>query len=149
MLAPQDWGGRNRGGPGGPVCLPDFGTTPCNYSRPGCRDVTIGMRQVDDIASGDEGLSLAEPQRCFCLERVVIPRNIGVFFNVLSFKIGDLEQLSGDGPVPALVWAEDAESVVTYGDCLTPGINISMRVQNTDTLAHTFNAALIGSSRGP
>lgn len=88
----------------------------------------------------------ARPQRPFQTQRFVWPSTSSGFFDVILFTVGQENMMVQAGSVSAEIFAQTGVGVGLSGYIAYPGIEITLQVQNTDTLAHPIQAAIVGSS---
>jgi hypothetical protein len=88
----------------------------------------------------------ARPQRPFQTQRFVWPSTSSGFFDVILFTVGQENMMVQAGSVSAEIFAQTGVGVGLSGYIAYPGIEITLQVQNTDTLPHPIQAAIVGSS---
>jgi len=88
----------------------------------------------------------ARPQRPFQTQRFVWPSTSSGFFDVILFTVGQENMMVQAGSVSAEIFAQTGVGVGLSGYVAYPGIEITLQVQNTDTLAHPIQAAIVGSA---
>jgi hypothetical protein len=84
------------------------------------------------------------PQVIFRPERVVIPANVGVDFQVVDIKVGKNSQFSASGEVPAVVFGETSFGVRLKMDTCQVSMDVTISVRNTNAAQRNFTAAIIG-----
>jgi hypothetical protein len=84
------------------------------------------------------------PQVIFRPERVIIPGNVGVDFQVVDIKVGKNSQFSASGEVPAVVYSEAAFGVRMKMDTCQVSMDVTISVRNTNAAQRNFTAAIIG-----
>lgn len=100
-----------------------------------------------------------KPQAIFKIERIIIPHDIGVDFEVLDVKIGDRSQLRAtddqQGPIgvtswanvvaiPAVVFSETASGVKLKTDTVGLDDEICITVRNLNPAQRDFTCAVLG-----
>lgn len=88
----------------------------------------------------------ARPQRPFQTQRFVWPSTTSGFFDVILFTVGQENMMVQAGSVSAEIFAQTGVGVGLSGYIAYPGIEITLQVQNTDSLAHPIQAAIVGSA---
>jgi hypothetical protein len=108
------------------------------------RQFPIGFMYLD-IAPGDEEDIEVKPQVYFRGERLAIPPTIARYFDIIDIKVGKDSQLAATGTMPGESFSAVAVGVRMELDTAKPGIVITVRVRNVDTVAHDFKAVLYGA----
>jgi len=88
-----------------------------------------------------------QTQRVFRTERVYIPDAVAGFFSVTQAFVGQNSQFAGSAPVSAVGWSNqtfDPKGVLW--DTASPGLFITLTVQNLDVAARTFSGSMRGTS---
>lgn len=88
----------------------------------------------------------ARPQRPFQTQRFVWPSTTSGFFDIILFTVGQENMMVQAGQVSAEIFAQTGVGVGLSGYIAYPGIEITLQVQNTDSLAHPIQAAIVGSA---
>jgi hypothetical protein len=99
----------------------------------------------ENIAPGDEDDIEVKPQVYFRGERLALPPTIARFFDILDIKVGKDSQLAATGSMPGESFSALSVGVRMELDTAKPGIVITLRVKNVDTVAHDFKAVLYGA----
>ena len=100
---------------------------------------------LEGIAPGDEEDIEVKPQVYFRGERLALPPTIARFFDILDIKVGKDSQLAATGSMPGESFSAYSVGVRMELDTAKPGIVITLRVKNVDTVAHDFKAVLYGA----
>lgn len=149
---------------GGPnVCAPRY-ASPGECPPPGCngplaatlnRDM-VGYsgrcREVPFALNGTVGIGATEvltgtAQGTICANRLVIV-GTGDGFEITSFKIGEQNQFIGTGALHSSMFAPDSvQAIPLKGDCLGPGITVSLTVTNLDAAEQDIYVALFGPAQ--
>jgi hypothetical protein len=108
------------------------------------RQFPIGFMFLN-IAPGDEEDIEVKPQVYFRGERLAIPPTIARYFDILDIKVGKDSQLAATGTMPGESFSALAVGVRMELDTAKPGIVITIRVRNVDTVAHDFKAIMYGA----
>lgn len=112
---------------------------------PKARYFPLGFAQ-DGVAAGATVVVTQSPQQMFRGERLVIPSNIGIFFDVVDITIGNKPQLVATGANSGVVFSEVATDGIKMNlDTAQPGIDILLRVTNTSQEEQDFRATLYGA----
>lgn len=105
----------------------------------------IAPMPVTLVPKGKEALITLTPQRGFRVERLVLVSDAAATSKcvVNSINVGATPQFVSDGSVPLPVFAFNAIQTSMRGDTATPGITITLRIQNLDlandeTISGTF-----------
>lgn len=88
----------------------------------------------------------ARPQRPFQTQRFAWPSTTSGFFDIILFTVGQENMMVQAGSVSAEIFAQTGVGVGLSGYIAYPGIEITLQVQNTDTLPHPIQAAIVGSA---
>jgi hypothetical protein len=88
----------------------------------------------------------ARPQRPFQTQRFAWPSTTSGFFDIILFTVGQENMMVQAGAVSAEIFAQTGVGVGLSGYIAYPGIEITLQVQNTDTVAHPIQAAIVGSA---
>jgi hypothetical protein len=88
----------------------------------------------------------ARPQRPFQTQRFAWPSTTSGFFDIILFTVGQENMMVQAGAVSAEIFAQTGVGVSLSGYIAYPGIEITLQVQNTDTLPHPIQAAIVGSA---
>lgn len=88
----------------------------------------------------------ARPQRPFQTQRFAWPSTTSGFFNINQLTIGQENMFVQAGVVSAEIFAQTGVSVALSGYIAWPGIDVTLQVTNTDTVAHAIQAAIIGAT---
>jgi hypothetical protein len=88
----------------------------------------------------------ARPQRPFQTQRFAWPSTTSGFFDIILFTVGQENMMVQAGSVSAEIFAQTGVGVSLSGYIAYPGIEITLQVQNTDTLPHPIQAAIVGSA---
>lgn len=88
----------------------------------------------------------ARPQRPFQTQRFAWPSTTSGFFDIILFTVGQENMMVQAGAVSAEIFAQTGVGVGLSGYIAYPGIEITLQVQNTDSLAHPIQAAIVGSA---
>jgi len=98
------------------------------------------------VAPGVLATVSARPQRPFQTQRFAWPSTTSGFFDINLFVIGQENMMVAAGAVSAETFAQTGVGVALSGYIAYPGIDITLQVTNTDTLAHPVQASIIGSA---
>jgi hypothetical protein len=85
-----------------------------------------------------------QPQLPFRVERLVVPSNVGVDFDVIDVLVGNQSQFVAAGNVPGLTFSEQGFQVELKGDTAYISQTVTIRVQNNTAVDKTFTACIIG-----
>ena len=99
----------------------------------------------ENIAPGDEEDIEVKPQVYFRGERLALPPTIARYFDILDIKVGKDSQLAATGSMPGESFSALSVGVRMELDTAKPGIVITLRVRNVDTMAHDFKAVMYGA----
>jgi hypothetical protein len=88
----------------------------------------------------------ARPQRPFQTQRFAWPSTTSGFFDIILFTVGQENMMVQAGAVSAEIFAQTGVGVGLSGYIAYPGIEITLQVQNTDTVPHPIQAAIVGSA---
>lgn len=88
----------------------------------------------------------ARPQRPFQTQRFAWPSTTSGFFDIILFTVGQENMMVQAGAVSAEIFAQTGVGVGLSGYIAYPGIEITLQVQNTDSLPHPIQAAIVGSA---
>jgi hypothetical protein len=105
----------------------------------------LNFRQ--SVAAGDTVTLTVRPQKAFSVTKIVVPSSIADLFVINQISVGTVPQIVGnDGAgVLAQVFSEGAQDVGVFFDVAVPGIDLSVQVENLDTVnAQTFFMTLLG-----
>jgi hypothetical protein len=108
------------------------------------RQFPIGFVR-EGILPGDEADIEVKPQVYFRGERLALPPTNARFFDVLDIKVGKDSQLAATGSMPGESFSAYAVGVRMELDTAKPGIVITLRVRNVDTVSHDFKAVMYGA----
>ena len=108
------------------------------------RQFPIGFLATN-IAPGAEEDIEVKPQVYFRGERLAIPPTIARYFDILDIKVGKDSQLAATGTMPGESFSALAVGARMELDTAKPGIVITIRVRNVDTVAHDFKAIMYGA----
>ena len=108
------------------------------------RQFPIGFAR-ENIAPSDEEDIEVKPQVYFRGERLALPPTIARFFDILDIKVGKDSQLAATGSMPGESFSALSVGVRMELDTAKPGIVITLRVRNVDTVAHDFKAVMYGA----
>jgi hypothetical protein len=117
-----------------------------HLSHLGDREYVLGFGRTAIEAGMSANIS-AIPQIIFRPERLIIPSNIAIHFQVSDIKIGKNSQLSlatTTSSVPAVIFAETSSCIKLRMDTCLIDMNATLSVTNVDTRRREFTAALIG-----
>lgn len=91
---------------------------------------------ITKVLKGTEALITLTPQRGFRVERLVLQSDAAGTSKcvVNSINVGATPQFVSDGSVPIQAFANVAISTSLRGDTASPGITITLRVQNLDAV---------------
>jgi len=98
------------------------------------------------VAPGVLATVSARPQRPFQTQRFAWPSTTSGFFDINLFVIGQENMMVAAGSVSAETFAQTGVGVALSGYIAYPGIDITLQVTNTDSLAHPVQASIIGSA---
>lgn len=98
----------------------------------------------DAVAANTQVLITARPQYLVRFDRLVIPSNIGQFFDLNNLTIGNVNQSVAAGANSGVVFSEVATYVELGLDTAYPGIDIVLTVTNVDAQPRNFRATLFG-----
>ncbi len=87
---------------------------------------------------------LARPQRVMQVGRFVVPSFIAPFFAIGDLVVGRDSMFGNAEFASAEIFAQNGFGVSLKGFIARPGIDITLNVQNLDTVSHKFFASLIG-----
>jgi hypothetical protein len=85
-----------------------------------------------------------QPQIPFRTERLVVPSNVGVDFDITDLKVGNVSQFVASGNVPGLTFSEQAFQVELKGDTAYISQTVTVQVQNLSGLDKSFACTIIG-----
>ena len=108
------------------------------------RQFPIGFIR-ENIAPNDEEDIEVKPQVYFRGERLALPPTIARYFDILDIKVGKDSQLAATGSMPGESFSALSVGVRMELDTAKPGIVITLRVRNVDTVAHDFKAVMYGA----
>jgi hypothetical protein len=108
------------------------------------RQFPIGF-QADQVQPSSEIDIEVKPQVLFRGERLAIAPSISKYFDVVDIKVGKDSQLAATGLLSGEAFETRAVGVRMELDTAQPGIVITLRVRNNDTVAHDFKAVLYGA----
>lgn len=100
---------------------------------------------AEGILPNDEEDIEVKPQVTFRGERLAIPQSLARYFDILDVKVGKDSQLAATGTMPGESFSALAVGVRMELDEAEPGIVITIRVRNTDTVPHDFKAVMYGT----
>ncbi len=86
------------------------------------------------------------PQIPFRGERLIVPSNIGVDFDIVDVKVGNQSEFVAAGSIPALVFSEQGFDCGLRADTAYIAMTIAILVQNLAALDKDFAAAIIGTA---
>jgi hypothetical protein len=108
------------------------------------RQFPIGFA-LENIPPNQEEDIEVKPQVYFRGERLALPPTIARFFDILDIKVGKDSQLAATGAMPGESFSALSVGVRMELDTAKPGIVITLRVKNVDTVAHDFKAVMYGA----
>ena len=108
------------------------------------RQFPIGFIRENIAPNNEEDIEV-KPQVYFRGERLAIPPTIARYFDILDIKVGKDSQLAATGTMPGESFSALAVGVRMELDTAKPGIVITIRVRNVDTLPHDFKAVMYGA----
>jgi hypothetical protein len=100
---------------------------------------------LENIQPNQEEDIEVKPQVYFRGERLALPPTIARFFDILDIKVGKDSQLAATGAMPGESFSALSVGVRMELDTAKPGIVITLRVRNVDTVAHDFKAVMYGA----
>lgn len=88
----------------------------------------------------------ARPQvKMFRGRRLVIDQAVAVNFLIADIRVGQKSQMVSNNPIPAAIFSEVSVGVNMKLDTVTVGMELVLRVTNTDAInPHDFSAGVIG-----
>lgn len=98
------------------------------------------------VLAGATATVFARPQRPFQTQRFVWSSAVAPFFLVNQLTIGQENMFVQAGVVPAEVFSQTGVGVSLKGYIAYPGIDVTLQVENTDTVAHPILASIIGAA---
>lgn len=102
----------------------------------GFKKTILAANPVDTVSN--------QPQLPFRVERLVVPSNIGVDFDVIDVLVGNQSQFVAAGNVPGLTFSEQGFQVELKGDTAYISQTVTIRVQNNTAVDKVFSATIIG-----
>lgn len=105
-----------------------------------------GEGGASTVLAGAVATVSSRPQRPFQTQRFAWPSTTSGFFDINLFVIGQENMMVAAGAVSAETFAQTGVGVALSGYIAYPGIDITLQVTNTDTLAHPVQASIIGSA---
>lgn len=108
------------------------------------RQFPIGFIR-EDIDPGEEVDIEVKPQVFFRGERLALPPSTARHFDIMDIKVGKDSQLAATGTMPGESFSALAVGVRMELDTAKPGIVITLRVRNVDTIPHDFKAVMYGA----
>lgn len=110
-----------------------------------CREVPFALN--DTVAIAGTTTLTGTAQGTICANRLVIV-GTGDGFEISSFKIGENNQFIGTGVLHSSMFAPDSvQAIPLKGDCLGPGITVSLTVTNLDAAEQDIYVALFGPAQ--
>lgn len=109
------------------------------------REYPIGFFQADVLA-GAAATVIANPQISFRGERLVVPSDISLFFEIEDIVVGKNSQLVSAAALPASTFSEVGVGVRLNLDTANVGNQIALRVRNIGGDTVSFRATLIGTA---
>lgn len=100
---------------------------------------------ADGVPAGATVDIQANPQSLFKGQRLVVPSNLGIFFELNDIVVANRSQLVSPGAASCVIYAEDAVNVLQEFDTAQPGVLITLRVTNTDVDDQNFRATIFGA----
>lgn len=111
-------------------------TSPRKLPLGGFRVTVFAVNPVVNITN--------QPQIPFRTERIVVPSNIGVDFDISDVKVGNTSQFVASGNVPGLTFSEQGFDVALKGDTAYIAQAITIQVQNLSGVDKSFACCVIG-----
>jgi hypothetical protein len=126
----------------GPGCAP-LGTVNQNCGK--FRTYPLTFRAL--VPAGQTLDIQASPQKCFKGQKLSVSGSNANQFLIIDLKVGTNSQSVASGGIPAEIFIAGASENILDLDWANPGINVTLQVQNLDTVNdQQFNAAIIGVS---
>jgi len=98
------------------------------------------------VPAGTQQTIIMTPQRPQRIERLVVGSSIGAYFQILDLECAKESQFTGSGGVPGEMFSEVAVDVSLKGATATPGVQITIQVENLDGNDHYFTGGIIGTA---
>jgi len=120
------------------------GTGRMKTYRPTGKRTYIPMNSTGNVAIGGSQDIVVLPQLQLRPDRLVIDATTGALFSVSAIKIGVVPQAAAGGAVSALLFAPNQTASDMALDIANSATQVTLSVNNTDTVAHAFSGALFG-----
>jgi hypothetical protein len=99
------------------------------------------------VPAGGSTVVAVRPQRIFRADRLVLnSTTVPSFVTISEINVGAQPQLVNQGNIPISVFAANAFDTYLRGDTATPGIDITIRLDNSGGAPETVGGTFIGES---
>ena len=103
-----------------------------------------GPNGATTVTASSTAILTARPQRVVQVGRFVVPSAIAVFFAIGDLVVGRDSMFGNAEFASAEIFAQNGFGVALKGFIARPGIDITLTVQNIDSVNHPFYGSLIG-----